>query len=332
MAGTIGLSLEIELAWGVNHLPETRRAERFSEERAKETETLERLLALCDRLDIQVSFNVVGHLLLECCSGNHGGPHATGWFEKDPGTDVDTHPLFYAPDLVWRIRGADVEHEICTHTFSHVPCHEATADVIEWELREARNRHGAFELPEPTSFVPPIHAPPSYDLLKRNGIRTIRLPTRFEPPVETKQPPNGTLSPVIWRLRRSHPAQVLFRTHPVRAPKIVDGVTVNYTTWHTSLTAPFLPAGQADPHPFYRTIPISVRQHLHKRYLSRGLQSAIKQDSYAHFWSHLFDLSNNAQWPPVRAFLTKIAEYRDKGLVNVVTMDSIFSERSHRAK
>jgi len=143
MTGKITLSIEIELAWG-HHDQQTNHS-LLSNRRKIETETLKRLLACCDEYQIPITFDIVGHLLETSCEGTHDGPHETGWFGADPGTDVDSDPLFYAPDLVRMIRTAKVDHEICTHSYSHVLGDTADPAVIEWELRTVDalwERHG----------------------------------------------------------------------------------------------------------------------------------------------------------------------------------------------
>ncbi len=117
MTGIVTISIEIELGWGYHDIGDYRK---LSDGRVAETKALSRLLSLCEELHIPITFDVVGHLLLEKCGGNHDGPHPEGWFSADPGTDVSEDPLFYAPDLIQDIVDTDVDHEIGSHTFSHI--------------------------------------------------------------------------------------------------------------------------------------------------------------------------------------------------------------------
>lgn len=320
MAGTITISLEIELGWGVHHLPDTTGIGRHSQERQLETETLQWLLDICDDLHVPISFDIVGHLLLEECMGDHSGPHERGWFDADPGTDVETNPLYYAPDLVRSIVEAETAHEICTHTFSHVPCQEVNEAVVDWELRQAHEHHEAFGLDPPRTLVPPMHSPPPLESLHANGLTGVRRPTVYREPVKAPQPPNSVLRWLPWYIRQLYPVEVLARSHPVCDLRLVNGVVEHYTSWHASLTAPYLPNGQIQPHPAFRIVPTSVRQSLHERYLSGALRRAIEQNSHAHVWSHLFNLSNEAQQPPVKSFLESIAQRREQGLAEISTM------------
>lgn len=323
MSGTVTISLEIELGWGVHHLPGSAGLDRHSTNRRVETETLERLLAVCDELDVPISFDVVGHLLLEDCSGTHDGPHGPEWFDADPGSDVDTDPLFYAPDLVRRIDEAETDHEICTHTFSHVPCGQVDPAVVDWELRAARDAHDAFGLAPPTTLVPPMHSPPPPKPVRDNGIVGVRRPVEYQEPVAPHRPPDSLVERLPWRVRQFYPVQVLARSHPVRDPNPVDGIVEQFTTWHASLTAPYLPNGQAEPHSAFKLLPSSVRQSIHDRYLHGALRSAVESESHAHLWSHLFNLSNEVQWPPVQSFLEAVARRRDEGEVKISTMTDV---------
>jgi hypothetical protein len=330
MQPTVVLSMEIELRWGVNHLPGRQGLDRHSEGREAETTTLERLLTLCDGLELPITFDVVGHLLLDDCAGTHDSPHRTAWFASDPGTDEARDPLYYAPDLVRQIQRAETDHEICTHTFSHAACHTATDDVVSWELDAARRTHEAAGLDEPTSFVPPMHAPCPPSLLREHGIRAVRRPVSYRPPVDDPEPPDSLRRSIPWHVRRAYPVEVLARSHPVRTPELVDGVVEHYTSWHASLTAPYLPNGRIEPHPLFRLLPQSLRRAIHRRYLRDGLDRAIAAGSCVHYWSHLFNLANDAQWPPVESFLRAIARERSHERVRVATMETLTEEVRRR--
>lgn len=117
MPGSAIFSVEVELGWGYHDLQRPNKYAALSENREAKTEPLERLLGLCHRLNIPITFDVVGHLLLDDCPGTHGGEYPADWFGADLGTDVESDPLLYAPDLVKMIEAAEVDHEICTHTF-----------------------------------------------------------------------------------------------------------------------------------------------------------------------------------------------------------------------
>jgi hypothetical protein len=107
---------------------------------------------------------------------------------------------------------------------------------------------------------------------------------------------------------------------PTFEPRTVDGVVETYCTSYPSLTAPSLPAGQRDAHPAFAVLPVRLRQRLHRRRLSRAIRRTVETGGHCHLWCHLYDLANDAHWPPVRAFLADLAAARDRGDVEVVPM------------
>lgn len=299
MAGTATISIEIELGWGAARYGTI---EKISPGRRAETAHLEALLEHCEEHDVPVSFDVVGHLLLERCDGHVGSPHGDGWWDCDPRSSLDEDPLFYAPDLVERIRRSPVDHEICTHTFSHVECDAVTDDVLEWEFDAVREVHRQEGYPEPRSIVSPRHRPIPTRVLRDHGIVTQRI---------TGDDDTTTLSkPALF-------FNLLRDTLPVRSPETVDGVTNTYSKHYPTLTTPILPQGQYDPHPVFQRVPTRWRRRWHRRLLERPLERAIQRESYTHYWCHLYDLSNGAQFPQIASFLERLGTDRE---VTVRTM------------
>jgi len=303
MTATITLSLEIELGWGFHDKPHG--SELFSDQCRVEHRTLDRLLDACDRFGVPMSFDVVGGLLNDPGHGREPSPHPDGWWPSDL-DDESAASLYYAPDVVDRIRSRDVEHEICTHTYTHIPCAEFSDEVLDWELQRSSAVHRRRGLPSPTSIVPPRHSPPTREVLRRNGIDCVRVPST--------EPPASNVASFAYYLTR---------THPVREPALQDGVVETYTSMNTSLTAPYLQIGQKSPHLAFRTIPRTVRERIHRRYMDRALERAIEADSYAHLWSHLFNLSNDVQYPLVRDFLERLGAAHDRGAVEFATMADV---------
>jgi len=311
--GTLSLSVELELGWGQIREPAGSRFQNLSgPDRAVETARLRELLAVCDDHGVPISFDVVGHLLLEGCDGTHDGPHESGWFDIDPGTDVDADPLFYAPDLVTMIREAAVDHEICTHTFSHVPCDEVDESVVAWELDEARRVHTDAGLPAPASFVPPWHRMPSPALLTGRGIETVRVsdgsPTQD----------GGPLSSLRWKVEQF--GRFLLRTPEDRAPVRRDGLCQVSTQAGPTLTSFALPHGSRPPHPAFRVLPVSLRKRAHRRYLDAALATVRREGTHVHLSTHLYDLGNDHQWSCVRPFLAAAGRDED---VRVEPLDSL---------
>lgn len=301
----VTISMEIELAWGIiDQLDE--RKHQFSNNRKKETETLDKLLALCDELELPISFDVVGHLLQEKCNGKHPSPHPDSWFEKDPGTNVNDNPLFYAPDLVDSIQQSNTAHEICTHSFSHVFQAEANSKVFDWEFEQVEKQHNEFGLNKPISFVSPRHQASFKDILKKHDIGIIRTPF-----------PNYE-SPDYGAFRKFF--TLLNPPHPLKKAEVVDGIVETYCRPDPSLAASSLPQGQRSPHKVFSLLPLPLKQYIHKKNLMRHVHNAINESSQLHLWTHLMNISNEAQWGAISKFLTELSELRESNQLTIKTM------------
>ena len=148
MTSVVTLSIELELGWGMHD-----RAEygHLSSDRSVETEALHRLLDLADRLDLPITFDIVEHLFHDSCSGSHFGSHPESWWTEDPGTNSDTDPLFYAPDLIREIRDRETDHELATHTYSHLLADEAMSEELNDELATVNDLHADVGAGRPAS-------------------------------------------------------------------------------------------------------------------------------------------------------------------------------------
>lgn len=308
MPATITFSLEIELGWG---LVQYDKLDALSPRRQAETKSLERLLNICDELEIPISFNVVGHLLLDNPLPSYEGNHQTGWFDAISRTDPDSDPQLYAPDLIEKIQSATVDHEICTHTFTHVECANVSRETLRWELDNVIEAHNSFGLEAPISIVPPRHSPPPRDILKQYNIEIIRSAR------------TGTSHQAQSSNRIQLGKNILTGKQPIRSPQLIDGIIETYCTRYPSLTAPFLPSGQLTPHPAFRTIPLSMRKWLHSRNMRSILSTVINKKSYVHLWSHLWETANEIQWELIESFFHSIAEENKKGNIQIRRMDEL---------
>ncbi len=301
--GTLTLSIEVELAWGLHHRGEK---SPFSKDRETETRTLERIIELSERYDIPISFDFVGHLLLEGCDGKHYHGHQDGWFDRDPGTDHIEDPLYYAPDLVEKVLNSAMEHEISTHSFSHIWVDEVADEVLSWELKKVRSLHDDLDIQPPVSFVPPQQRDVrDYEVLKKNGIKVIRkTPGEFKTESKLKMLSND-----------------LSIRCPIEEPREKEGILESYTSHRSPLTSLFLPAGQKRPHPLLRTpLPSSYWVKRHRKRLISRLEETVDRNSYLHLWSHLWELSNPSQLKILEGFMRDIDDKIRDDRVDVKTM------------
>lgn len=199
MTGIATISIELELGWGMHDKGEY---EFLSSNAEAEYDAISFLLDLCDRYGIPVTFDVVGHLFHETCKGDHQGPYPDNWWTEDPGTDSKTDPLFYAPELIEKIVESDVNHEITTHTYSHILCEEMAEELLEHELTIIKRLHEERGLSEPTSIVTPRHQQPNYEILNDFGISVIRVPDpEYESPKWVDK--LGPAGNYLWTLFRN---------------------------------------------------------------------------------------------------------------------------------
>jgi len=304
MTGTVVLSMEIELGWGVH---DRHQASHLSPDGRTERAYLQKLLDHCEGLDVPITFDIVGHLLESECDGTHDGPHEDGWFESDPGTDAHRDPLFYAPEIAPDIHVRSTNHEVCTHTYSHLLCGDASPETIAWELETAQRRLEQLTGRRPLSFVPPRHSRPPTDVLHDSDLEIIRMS------VDTSG--DGRLA----RLR-----ELVIDPHPdFDEPAMTGDIVETYCTSYPSLTAPTLPSGQRRPSWPFSTLPVRVRQRLQSRSLEGTIDRVVETGGQCHLWCHLYDLSNPYQWPVVESFLEDLAARRDRGELRIMTMEAL---------
>lgn len=177
--GAVVISLDTELEWGFHSLDVDHH---LSRDGSRERANTDRLLRLFDEYRTPVTWAIVGHLFLDRCGGSHPDicqptyPWLRGdWWEDDPGGSKDTAALRYGPDIVQSILDADVDHEIGTHTFSHVLCDYpgCSPKVLRDELQvcqELAEEHGI----ELFSLVYPQNRVDYLDVLADSGIRVFR--------------------------------------------------------------------------------------------------------------------------------------------------------------
>ncbi|ELZ40567.1 Polysaccharide deacetylase [Halorubrum californiense DSM 19288] len=278
----------------------------LSRDRAAEERVLSDLLQACRRNGIQVTFDVVGHLLEESCDGVHPGPYPTGWWKNDPGTSRREHPLFYAPDLVEKIRSDSIDHEICTHTYSHVLADEVSDKTLNRDLTAARAAHEEQGLPSPESIVMPRHREVDYSILSDHGIDVIRTPIKKYNP-EIKNP----FQKYWWIATRNHPPCEI---------RLSQGLLETTCTPHPSLSSTILPSGQRRPSPYFRLLPRPVRERLHRRYLRDAIGLAAEEDEHVHLWTHLHNIANDSQWRAIKPTLDDLGRCQEQGDAEILRM------------
>ena len=181
--GVFLLSIDTELAWGsvcngsfrsrLGHYQKTRGV-------------IRRLLELQERYQIRATWAKVGHLFLGQCWAEDGVKHpeitrpayqwfAGDWFDADPGSDVDTDPFWYGPDIVKQVQDCKAPQEIGSHGFSHMIVGDpgCSRDCFRSEIRacveQAEKRGITLK-----SFIFPRNSVGHLDVLAEHGLSTFR--------------------------------------------------------------------------------------------------------------------------------------------------------------
>jgi hypothetical protein len=150
------VSIDVELAWGIWDKPQ---AAYFRACAEKERAIVDALCAIFDRHEVAATWAVVGRLL-----------------DRAARPPVDTEHgdrIWYAPDVVDRIRASEVEHDLGSHSYAHLYFGEASREALAEDVarvREVHDRHGL----DTTSWVFPRNQVAHLDLLEQAGVRVFR--------------------------------------------------------------------------------------------------------------------------------------------------------------
>lgn len=129
--GALVISIDTELAWSAMHHDHLAAGLLDPERAIAEREIVRRLLDLFDEYETRATWAMVGHLFLSACEPVDGSTHPEitrpgyswldrDWFARDPGTDLLRDPMWYGTDLLEMITESEVDHEIGSHSFSHL--------------------------------------------------------------------------------------------------------------------------------------------------------------------------------------------------------------------
>lgn len=169
--GTVVLSVDAELGWGFHDFDAPHTGRLGTARKGWRT-----LLDLCDEFRIPATWAIVGHLMLEDCDGTHAShPAPDGWFAHERGPNALARDLRFGEGLVEAVSDAVVDHEIGSHTFSHVEfgapwtTRELARAEVAASIEAARER--GFDV---TSFVFPRNNVGHREALAAYGIRCYR--------------------------------------------------------------------------------------------------------------------------------------------------------------
>jgi hypothetical protein len=185
---------DFELAWAWRYARMRSPLAEAHRKAANGRRNVQALLDLCDTYGIPITWDTVGHLMLNGCERIHGRSHdamprvpyftnerwsyrAGDWFDDDPAAGADEPEWFawYAPDLVQEIILRPTQHEIGSHSFSHIPFAESIcpAEVAHAELQlcRAAASESALDL---RTFAFPGNIAGHFDELRAAGFTSYR--------------------------------------------------------------------------------------------------------------------------------------------------------------
>lgn len=166
---TFCLSIDLELLTGWHGLSNS-----IYERKVKEMRDVKaRIIELIDMLDkdkIKCTWGIVSHLFLKNCNGHDDYPDME-WLAKDPKTDMDKDPLWYAPDLVKRL--LESNFEIGCHSFSHPVFNRIREGRARYELKKSDELTKAFGV-KLESFIFPGNEEGHKNILSEFGYKAYR--------------------------------------------------------------------------------------------------------------------------------------------------------------
>jgi len=298
--GSVVLSLDAELAWGFHD------ADSLPEDRiAAARESWLDLLDLFDEFGVPATWAVVGHLLLETCDGEHADhPTPDGWFDRDPGTSASRDEEWYGPDLVEAIEDAKADHEIGSHTFSHVEFGHTTREVASAEMREAvevaeRGGRSVDSVVFPRNYVGHRDVLAAYGVKCYRGVKPRRWYDRGPLGSAAKLVgwPTGAISPTLVQ-----PEEDEYGLINIPASLYLFGFE-----------------GRA------RTAAERVTDDPVVRMAKRGIDRAATEGGVFHLWLHPNNLTDQRDFDRMRAVVEYAARARDESGLDIETMGSIAS-------
>lgn len=294
----VSFSLDCELAWGFADLePPIARVERMREDASNVRDSYRKILDAFDTYDVAATFAFVGHLFLDSC---HEGSHPTNHLTtpRDPYSSLKEDPLYYGLDLVEMVIEAEVDHEIGGHSFSHPNFQNVDHGTARTEIEGLTDVAADIGI-DIDSFVYPRNFVAYTDVLKEYDIGTYRGLTVGENYIF-----RHGLKSFLTR------DETFWSIPPVRPSRTDDNlVTVGGSRLLHEVRWCYLH-------------PIRLRRTLDR----------MDVGEVAHFCFHPHDMLGyfKLDWVLDRV-LRVVEEYRDRGQIDVVTMNempSIVSENN----
>ncbi len=300
MTGSVVFSVDAELAWGVHdlHPLSDEQVQRCQQARTR----WRQLLDLFEMSETPATWAIVGHLLTDDWRYGTSHPLYPEWFEVAYDGFENDSSQWLGRDLIDAVALASVEHEIASHSFSHVIFPEIDAAVAAAECRLARtvgNQYG-FEC---TSFVFPRNKIAHRDVLAEcgftcyRGLRPSRLPAI--PGLRGLGLLAGSLTGGV--------------TPPTVTPVVDEFGLVNVPA------SMFLGGFRGQPWSSVAAVTADPAVKLARK----GIDRAGERDELFHMWLHPNDLTSQRYIDRVSEILAYVELKRRQGDIRVETMADV---------
>ena len=308
--GVFTISIDFEFAWGAAHRDlSTKQLERIR----KEISINRNLISMCETYRVPATWAIVGHLLEHDCCWQHGVAHAdfprpitTGaqrdWFWQHPASgDVDDELWFDRHGLIDMIRNSGVQHEIGSHSYSHIMYGsvDTTSAAVEWDLEKSRAIHRRNGLPFST-FVYPRNSIGHKELIRKAGLTCYRNYHRTW---------NGTYRGLAKRL--SHAVDYYLPSSYTSLPRLEAHGLVAIDDSMLLISRNGIRR---------MILPTTVVRKARK-----GLEQAVRRQEIFHLWFHPsnFSFQTSTQFSIFERILSLASDMRDRGDLEVSTMGEI---------
>ena len=249
------ISADFELAWAFRYSKEFDEPYESSIRKAHQArKNFPGLIEVFEKYNTPITWATVGHLFLkECKKGDHDHlkrlPYFENrcwtfqkgdWFDDDPGTDWKTDSEWYGPDLIDMIIKSDVDHEISTHTFSHIDFSDKNCppEVADDEIKECIKVMKPYGI-TPYSIAFPSGSFGNVKVLKDNGITIYRKKLEDDVVAYPYRDEFGVIvtptSENFERLHKNWSAKFYIKKYTKNIDKAIKTGTIAHIFFHPSM-------------------------------------------------------------------------------------------------
>jgi len=298
--GTVIVSVDAELGWGFFDTPEPP-----MDRLTQSVWGWHQLCCLCDRYEIPATWAVVGHLFLDQCDGFHyDHPLGPDRFEREQTEWASETSLRFGPSLIEDLLSSDVDHEIGSHSFSHIDFESdlVTEDVVRAEFTQFEA--AVSDELSVDSFVYPRNHIQYREILAESGM----LCYRGSSPTRRRDRPVRRKVGKLW--------QATVTTPPLVSPTVDEYGLVN-------IPASLYLFGFEG---YGRTIAELLGTDPVVRQAVRGIDRVADTDKLFHLWLHPNNIMTTADVKRLDAIWSYLASARDDRRVTIKTMGEVARE------